>query len=388
MRTEEIQLKTYSINNLINQYPDSIPKLAWIYLQNAVSFKYQYQFKSDLPHNNTATYKGLIMFPNQEQRQGKYTIENRNRDVMIKARLNYQYKIDRKTKQWQVLPRDEDANLMFTIERVITNTRFYLIEQDSNKLIYSFHPNLSFLDPTFTRRIKAKLSIDRKTLLPIQFSAKDSLEKIVWRIDFSDYNKQDRIKFPFVPNTQIYLATNEKLAQNEINSITEILTKRLELTGENFQIKNKSEKKRVIFEIEMEIPASNPDYQLLKKLLTQTGKCDIYQLSESVSLVNNSNIRDVKIVGFEPYPQLEVQINQNGVDQLNKCLNDTNNESDFRIVFDGEELAIFSIDKFNFSDRILFRVFTKKNEIMNTIAILKSGILSSPLEIINLRTGR
>ncbi|MBS4015276.1 MAG: hypothetical protein KGZ86_02445 [Candidatus Latescibacteria bacterium] len=377
-----------SIDDLIAQYPDSALKLSWVNLQNTSSFVYQYQFKSDRPHNVWATFKGIRVFPNQEQRQGEYTVNDKTRKVMIKARGDYQYQIDEKTKKWRVMPREEDADLMITIERVIANTKFYLIEQDSRFLTYSFHPNLAFLDPTFTSRIKAVFIVDKNTLLPLKISAQDSLEQILWRVEFANYNTRQRIKFPFSPNTQIEIASLRKLAKNETNTITTVLSNRLRFAGENFQIKSKRERNRARFEIAMEIPTSVPDHRLIRQLLTTPGKFYIFAGQESIPLFDESNISDIKITGYEPYPQIELQINQNGAQIIKEYLASREERISFRAVLDATELAIFDIDKDGFSDRIVFRVLFNRNEIMNTIAVIKGGMLSLPLKLVEIRSGR
>jgi hypothetical protein len=378
-----------SIDDLIAQYPDSIPKLAWVNLQNATSFIYQYQFKSDRPHNIWATFKGVVVFPNQEQRQGKYTVNDKTRKVVVKARGDNQYKIDEKTKKWRVMPREEDANLMITIERVIANTKFYLIEQDSRFLTYSFHPNLAFLDPTFTSRIKAVMVINKKTLLPLQISAQDSLSKILWRVEFDKYNTNKKIKIPFLPDAQIDIAAKGKLTKNETNTVKNVLSKRLVITGQNFQIKTKKKGKQTVFKIGLENYTENRDYRAFAKhLLTATGRLDIYSTTESLPLLNESNISDVRITSYEPYPQLELQLNASGTERIKRYLVSATEKPSFRAVLDSAELAIFDIDKYDFSDRIVFRVLFNRNEIMNTIAILKGGLLPLPLELIEIRSGR
>lgn len=378
----------FNIEELVNKYPDSIPRLAWINLQNVSTFNYRYQFKSDLPHNHFASYQGLITYPHQEERQGKYVILNKQKDIKIKARGNFQYKIDKKTDKWQVLPRDEDANLMVTIERVIANTRFYLINQDSNYLTYSFHPNLSFLDPTFTRRIKAEMTLNRKTVLPHRLFAYDTLGKISWQVDFIDYDKGQKIKFPFLPNTFIALTTSDKLSKQQADAVNAMLTKRLDLSGENFAIKTRYSRQKTVWELDMEIPNQHLDFKLLKPLLVAKGSFSIFPLGESIPLLTESNLVDVKIVGFEPYPQIEIILNNDGINKIMSFFSDTVIESGFRAVLDTQELSMFYIDKTDFSDRITFRVLFNRNEIMNMIAILKGGLLSFPLEISEIKSGR
>lgn len=352
------------------------------------SFYYKYQFKSDLPNNNYASYRGLIVYPNQEQRQGEYVLLNKKREVFLKARGNTQYKLDGKTNKWQVLPRDEDADLVVTIERVTANTKFYLIEQDSNYLTYSFHPNLSFLDPTFTRRIKAKLIIDRKSFLPVQLLAKDTLGKISWQVDFSEFDKQHRIQFPYLPNTQINLGAHKILAKNEINSVIAVLSKRLESAGENFDMKAKQDKGRTLFELNLEILGQNHDFKILRQLLLSKGRIYVMPLNESLAIANNSNIRDIKIISFKPYPQIEIVFDDEAREKINVFLGDCIGQAGFRVMLDSLEVAMFNLDKTDFSDRIIFRVLFNRNEIMNIIAIYKGGLLPLPLELIEIKSKR
>jgi septum formation topological specificity factor MinE len=366
---------------------DSIPYIAFINLRNQSSFCYNYKFKSDTPHDVAGEFKGLVVFPNQEERNGTLIRKDKKINYKIKARGNYQYDISKETKKWQLTPRDIESNLMSTMERTITNTKFYLIKEDSKNYIYSFYPNLVFLDPTFSRKLSATLVVNKKTLLPQSIAASDSAKKIFWQVAFSNYNTKKRIKFPFLQNSKITLSSDTTLSVTQTGNITEVLTKRLELAGENFRIKTKTKGKITTFEINLEIPGENYDYKLLEKLLISPGKLTIHSSNESVPVLDESKISDIRITGFEPYPAIEIILNEAGIHQMTEQLNQAG-FSPYKVVLDSSEIGTFNIDKTDFFDRIISLFLTNRNEIMITMAILKGGALLEPLKIITIEGTR
>ncbi len=375
------KLQPELFQELLREHPDSIVKLALINLQNANSFRYQYQFRSDRPHRISAYFQGAIILPTQEERNGEYVVNDKKRIVKIKARGNYQYQYQAKSRQWQLKPRDEEGDLFMTLNRVIANAKYYLIEENEAALKYTFHPNVAFLDPTFSTQIKGYIVVDKKLGLPQKIFAHDSLQVIYWQIDFFDFNRVGGIKFPFLPNTELQLISTQRPSQAEKNKISQALKRRLELSGESFEIRTKGKN---LFLIRLEILESTLDFRTYENLLTAMGNLDIHIDNESLPLLNKSNIQEIRIWSFEPYPELELKLDSSGIALINDALKEKEKLYG-KVYLDKRELAIFDIDRYNFLDKIFFRILSNKNEVMNILAIIKSGSLSTPLEIKEIR---
>lgn len=367
---------------------DSIPNIAFANLRNQSSFYYNYEFKSDLPHNIAGKFKGHVVYPNQEEREGVTILKNKKVNIKVKARGDFQYQLSAKNKKWEVMPRGEESDIFPVIERAITIANFQLINENEQTYIYKFIPTLSFLDPTFTRKLYANLTIDKKTLLPVKILAQDSTQKISWKIEFSRYNKTKTIKFPFLTATKFTLATKKQLSKSQINLVKDILNRRLLVAGENFRLKIKNQAKTTFFMIDLEMLSSNADYRLQKGLLTSTGNLLIYPIGESTPLLSKSDIDDIRIADFEPYPKLEVTLNHSGIGKINLYLSLPNTKNSFSAFLDTTLLGTFNIDKMNFFDKLYTQVLTNRNEIMNTIAIIMGGTLTVPLRVINIESGK
>jgi len=345
-----------------------------------------------LPHNILGVFKGCVVFPNQEERQGTLVREKKKSSIKIKARRDYQYEISKKTKQWQIIPRGEESNILISIDRTIMDAEFQLISENGKSYTYKFIPNIAFLDPTFTRKFTAFLTVNKKTILPEKIIAQDSSNKILWQIEFSNYNKVKRINLPFQPTAKIILSAQQKLVKREASLIVEVLKRRLELAGENFRLSNKTKENSSLFIVELELWQSSSDNKLIQNLLVSQGQIKVYPVIEitlnSRPLLENIDINEFLIKTLEPYPMMEISLNQAGLKKMNEYLSSSDSQSSFQLLLDTIKLNTFNIDKSNFSGKINIQIFTKKNEIMSTIAIIKGGTLGIPLKILSIEGGK
>ncbi len=371
---------------------DSIPLISFKNLKNQSSFNYKYQFKSDLPHNISGVFNGSVILPDQEQRQGILIREKKKNSIKIKARREYQYEISKKAKQWQIIPRGEESNILISIDRTIMDANFQLISENKESYTYKFIPNLSFLDPTFTRKFSAFLTVNKKTILPEKIIAQDSPKKILWQIEFSSYNKVKRIKLPFHPTTKIILSAQQKLGKRETSSIIETLKRRLELAGENFRLSNKIKDNSSLFIVDLELWQLSSDNKLIQNLLVSPGQIKVYPVIEttlnSEPLLGNTDINEFMIKTLEPYPMMEISLNSVGLKKMNEYLNLPDSQPAFQFFLDTIRLGTFRIDKSNFSSKLNIQIYTNKNEIMSTIAIIKGGTLGIPLKILSIEGGK
>lgn len=345
-----------------------------------------------MPHNISGVFKGSVVFPNQEERQGTLIREKKKSSIKIKARRDYQYEISKKTKQWQIIPRGEESNILISIDRTIMDVEFQFISENGKSYTYKFIPNIAFLDPTFTRKFSAFLTVNKKTILPEKIIAQDSSKKILWQIEFSNYNKVKRINLPFHPTTKIILSAQQKLAKRETGSIIEVLKRRLELAGENFRLMNKIKDNSSLFIVDLELWQPSSDNKLIQNLLVSRGQIKVYPVIETTlnsrPLLENIDINEFLIKTLEPYPMMEINLNQVGLKKMNEYLSSPDSQPSFQLLLDTIKLGTFNIDKSNFSGKINIQIFTNKNEIMSTIAIIKGGTLGIPLKILSIEGGK
>lgn len=324
-------------------------------------------------------FKGCVIFPRQEQRQGILSRNNKKTTIKLKARGDYQFEPVKK--KWQIVPRGEESDILRSLDRTITNAEFQLISENKDFYVFQFRPHLSFLDPTFMRKFIANFTIDKKTLLPTSIVAQDSAQKILWQLDFYNYNKVKKIDFPFQPTTRITLSADRKLSKDETKSVFEVIKNRLAQLGELYQCKNIVKNNISLFVIELQLLEQNPDIKSIKSLLTNTGHLTITTANDTNVLLDNDNITSIDIIGTEPYPTLELTINQSDMHLINSVLSQSNQSVSFKMYLDIIEIGSFDIDKSNFSGKINILIFTNKNEIMNTLAIIKGGMLKTALSV-------
>lgn len=325
-----------------------------------------------------------MVFPNQEQRQGTLIRGKKKTKIKIKARQDYQYEIYKK--KWQIIPSGEESDIMISLDRTITDAKFQLTNESKESYTYRFIPHLSFLDPTFTRKFVATLTINKKTLLPKNIIAQDSSRNILWQLEFFNYNKVKRIDFPFDPTTRIILTSEKKLSKTETNSILEILKKRLEIAGESFRCFSKVKDNATLFFIELQLVQQDLDVKSIKYLLTSPGRIEVSPINDSITLLDNTDISEFKIKSDEPYPMIELSFTQSGLHKIDEHLNLSNGQASFRLFLDSTIIGSFSIDKTDFSDRIIFLSLVSTNEIMKIKAIFQGGMLTTELVLFDIES--
>jgi hypothetical protein len=381
-----ISLLLLIINLSASASIDSIPLISINNLKHQKSFGYRYQFKSDIPHSIFGSFSGCVVFPSQEQRQGTLIRGNKKTKINIKARKDCQYEVFKK--KWQIVPRGEESDIIISLDRTITDARFQLISDKKESYLFQFIPHLSFLDPTFTRKFTAVIEIDKKIMLPKKIIAQDSAKKILWQLDFSNYNKIKRINFPFEPNLRITLAAEQKLSKSETGTILSILSKRLELTDENFRIKSRVKDNKTLFVIDMQIIEQNPDIKSIKYLLTSTGKVQVNPQNDTNVLLNNSDINSFNINSAEPYSMVEISLSEPGLKKIDEYLSLSNGKTSFSFLLDSTQIGSFNLDKTNFSDKIIFLSLLSTNDILKMKVIFESGIMTSKMSISNIESIR
>lgn len=246
--------------------PKEIPKFAFNQLKSQKSFKFNLHFKTDVPAQIEAEFDGTVILPNQEERIGFWNQMGEKTAIHIKGNGDSQY--EKKNGKWEIHPRGEESNILIQIERILLFSEFELKSKDSRQMVFNFKPNLIFLDPTLTKPMKGVLFINSSSLLPEKLQVSDSARTAFWEIRFYNYNRKNKISYPFTPKATIQLTSESK-----IDNITKaILIDRFQQLGFQSKIKTFSSSSGPILEFHLE--KDIPEVQL--NLIASQGTIKIF----------------------------------------------------------------------------------------------------------------
>lgn len=284
--------------------PKEIPKFSFNQLKNQKSFEFNLHFKTDTPAQLEAEFDGSVILPNQEERIGTWHRMAEKTSIHIKGNGNSQY--EKKAGKWEIHPRGEESNILIQIERIMLFSKFELKSRDSRQTIFSFKPNLIFLDPTLTKPMKGILIINSSSLLPEKIQVSDSLRAAFWEIRLFNYNRKSKISFPFTPKVSIQLTAESRFD----NKTKTILIDRFQQLG--FQSKTKTYSSNWGPILEFQLEKDIPETQL--NLITSQGTIKIYsgEWLESKTVESDTGL---KYFQFKPFQLHELIFTNQDIEQ-------------------------------------------------------------------------
>lgn len=203
--------------------PPEIPLYAWETLKKSKSFSFRYLLSKNSIKLNI-NQEGIFNTPDLTEVKGRWKQGEDEWKFHYIGAGNYQY--EKKDKRWDVHHRGEETEIIKQIERIIMRSlrskKFKLLDTNS-VFIFSFEPNLAFLDPTFTKKFVGNLYVDKRkyTLKKIEAYSED--KDINFAFIIEDLNKAKKIKVPFVKLIRVVY----KFEGNP-KEVKEILRRRLE----------------------------------------------------------------------------------------------------------------------------------------------------------------
>ncbi|GEM_PF-1786694 len=184
-----------------------VPHYAWETVIKQRSFRFTYSVAKKSA-NFLIKGKGTVILPDALRFKGIWQMGDDVRALDIAVAGDYQ--LENLDGQWIPRQRSEEAKIVEQADRVIRKAlirkdgkAFKLILDDGKKLVYSFKPNLIYLDPGFTKRFHAELVVDRLYLLAEEIRAASDDSDVVFNFTISALNAPRKINIPFAKNFRI-----------------------------------------------------------------------------------------------------------------------------------------------------------------------------------------
>jgi len=148
------------------------------------SFAYTCRFRTA---TTEAEFHGHCLVGRAEHVRGLWKYPRDTVATEIVALRSIQY--EKKDGDWELHNRGEESNILVQIERTLKRDRFEFLEISAGCYIYSFKPNLVFLDPMMKKEIRAIIGISRQNHLPSHIHAMSTDSSLFWDVEIRQYNK-------------------------------------------------------------------------------------------------------------------------------------------------------------------------------------------------------
>lgn len=278
---------------------DEIPGFALDGLTRLRSFRFSYRLWRQEPPRVELQFEGVCVLPAQEERRGYQWFDSGSTQVWLMGFDDIEYEL--RDQRWSIHPRGEETELLTQLRRVMRLGGFELIEETPTRFIFSFRPNLAFLDPTFEKELWGVMEVGRPDLLPSRIEAQDSAGTIGLVVELWGYNRAHRLKPPIPTRTLISLAYGE-LSADSIRVLGELVSKRFEQLG--FSIRFEPETRTLI--------VNGPISQARVESLLSLGEPRLYRVGPNRSLLAQlcgpEGVGRAR-VGFDPWQRPFIRVN-------------------------------------------------------------------------------
>ncbi len=127
--------------------------------------------------------------------------------------------------KWTAAPRGEETSPLSQLERILSLGEFQLDRSEKGCLVYSFRPNVAFLDPLLQAETRGEIWIEEKLMLPKRVLVADEEKTLYWRFAPHSFGASVRVVSPLLKRHE-FLLEGRDVAQ-----ASEILRRRLGLLG-------------------------------------------------------------------------------------------------------------------------------------------------------------
>ncbi len=199
---------------------------------------------------------------------GFWEFDGKREKVKIVGIGEKEYKWE--NKKWNKGARTNLSNPMATLKLVCSVEEWKFEKLKGETYIYSFNPNLFFMDPRLTET-KGLIWINAKSRI-IEKIVAEAGTSVKWEFEVKSIDKKYEIENPLARKREITLTVNADITVVSIKSMAEILKERFELYGFN-QVGYKLRKRNIII---LSFSAQNVSDTLIEALL-ETGNFELYQ---------------------------------------------------------------------------------------------------------------
>jgi len=358
--------------------PREIPRVALRKLVRQKSFEFEYSLKRTTPPL-LWKFRVRCVLPNLEEIRGERRFGERVEKVWLIGFGDKEY--IKKGEVWESHSRGEETRLLDQILRATSLGGFRLKSEDKGSYLFSFSPNVPFLDPTFQKRIEGEFVISKSNLLPKRITAYDTAHTLLWEVKFLAYNRKVEIKIPFKPEFKVIVESEGKVSKGMIDK----LKRRFQLYGLGTEVKSKGKREILILldrVVEMEtiediLKPGVVDIYRIKWVSEEKGKVFHPPDDLSKSFILKEKVISYKDmegarVGFDELsrPLLIIQLTPSAQERVNKLI-----RTHYSLMIDNEVVAVFYLDR-----PIKGGILKIKNLSYAEAKLAMSKILSTPLK--------
>jgi hypothetical protein len=177
-------------------------------LENQSSFLYRQSFRrKGGPMDVQGSFEGKYVFPDRKSVKGRLVMGKREETLDFVAAGDSEYHLDKETGDWLEKPASQEACPLRQLRRTMGLGGYQYIGVErvrgSSASVFSFSPNLAFLDPMMEKELTGRIWIIEKTGLPAKVEAGSKDGSISWEMTLFKFNAPVSVE---VPITKVYEA--------------------------------------------------------------------------------------------------------------------------------------------------------------------------------------
>lgn len=127
--------------------------------------------------------------------------------------------------KWVESARGEGTSPLAQLERILSLGEFLFNRLEKGCGVYSFKPNVAFLDPLLKAQAQGEIWIDEESTLPTRVSVADEEETLYWRFSLYDFGTSAEVHSPVLHRYEFVLEGRD------INGALPLLGRRLDTLG-------------------------------------------------------------------------------------------------------------------------------------------------------------
>lgn len=229
---------------------------SFIKLENQSSFRFRHQFerKGD-PLNVAGDFEGAYVFSDRKAVRGYLTVGGVKERLDFVASRDNEYHLNAQTREWEEKPASQEACPLAQLKKTVGLGNFEYLAREAvggkPASVFSFEPNLAFLDPSMKKKLHGKTWVLEKSGLPVKVTAQSEDKSISWDMTLFGFNSPVTIEIPITRKFEATFAVggNPDLGLSRGASI---LSERLSLIDvSNVRLKSRT-KERLLFGFESE----------------------------------------------------------------------------------------------------------------------------------------
>ncbi len=135
--------------------------------------------------------------------KGEWMLGKETEKVEVIGVGERQYKLEEG--KWVESARGEETSPLAQLERILSLGEFLFSRLEKGCIVYSFKPNVAFLDPLLKVQAQGEIWIDEKSTLPKRVSVEDEGKTLYWRFSLYDFGTSAEVRSPVLHRYEFLL---------------------------------------------------------------------------------------------------------------------------------------------------------------------------------------